>query len=188
MRSAESASGEFSSWEKLLIFILCSYASFSLLVYVDVKSLVDKIPATVPFKSLAIFGGFFVVFWVVLSYRLCGKWYGVITALLAVSMCLLVSPWFGVIKPDWFSIFGIISFFALGILTETTNGGFGNLACMLINWGAAYAFHVAPVTLFGLITMSIAAFISGLVGDLIGRKVADIVSTAFLPKKIEQEI
>ena len=176
MRSAEGVSG---SWEKVLIFLLCSYASFLLLVFVDVKWLVDKIPLTVPFKSLAVFGGFFVVFWVVLARRLCGKFYGVFTAILAVSMCLLVSPWFGVTKPEWFSVFGLISFLALGVLTEAFNGGVGNLACSLINWAGAFAFHVANVTFEGVIVMSVVAFASGYIGDLIARRFSELLRTAF---------
>lgn len=185
MRSAENVSGDFSAWEKLLIFIACSYASFTLLIYLNVKSLVDQIPVTVPFKSLAVFGGFFVIFWVVLSYRLCGKWYGVFTALLTVSMCLLVSPWFGIIRPEWFSVFGLISFTVLGFATEISNGGIGNLLCMLINWGAAYMFHVASITLIGVLIMSAVAFVSGYIGDMLGKKVAKIISTVFLYKNIE---
>ena len=165
MRSAEGVFG------KIIVFLLCSYASFSLLVYLDVKWLVDKIPLTVPFKSLAVFGGFFVVLWVAIARDICGRGFGTLTAILSASLCLLVSPWFGIVRPEWFSIFGIISFLALGLATDYVNGGVGNLSCMLVNWIGAYAFHVAKVTVEGVVLMGVVAFLSGLLGDGLAKRI-----------------
>ncbi len=169
MRSVEGVFG------KVLVFLLCSYISFSLLVYLNVKWLVDKIPLTVPFKSLAVFGGIFVVLWVAIAREICGKGFGILTAISSVSLCLLVSPWFGIVRPEWFSVFGILSFFFLGLGTDYLNGGVGNLSCMLVNWIGVYVLHVAKITLMGVVFMGIVAFLSGLLGDEMAKKIVSFL-------------
>ena len=161
MRSVEGVFG------KIVAFLMCSYVSFTLLVYVDVKQFVDRIPLTVPFKSLAVFGGFFVVLWVAMAREICGKGFGTLTAVLSASLCLLVSPWFGIVRPEWFSVFGILSFLLLGIGTDYFNGGIGNLSCMLVNWIGAYLFDVAKITPLGVMAMGTIAFVSGYMGDVL---------------------
>ncbi len=184
MRSVVSASGESRppqpSLTSLLVRVFTAlvlgYASYNLLT-LNLKPIFDTyIPLVAPFKSLAIVGGFLYVFWVSLSHRLCGRGFGVVTALAAVSMCLLTAPWYGVTSPYYYSVFGLASFLAMGILTEYLNGGFGNLACLLINWVSAYAYNVAKVSLIGVLALVPVAFASGLAGDYAARGLYRIVS------------
>ncbi len=165
MKSADFASGRI---EKILISVISAYIIFLLLTYINLKPLLDTIiPLNAPFKCISVLGGFLIVFWVALAYKLCGKGYGIMTALLAISFCLLVSPWFGVINPYWFSAIGFISFLVLGILVEHVNGGVANLACTTINWmgvliSGIVKFHLVDFAILGMI-----AFLSGYAGDLV---------------------
>jgi len=180
MRYAEGVSGEFVSGqvEKVLVSVICAYIIFTLMTYLKLKPVLESIfPFKTPFKNIAVLGGFLIVFWVVLAYRACGKGYGIATAVFAVSFCLFVSPWYGVITPYWFSVVGFISFLVLGILTEYVNGGAGNLACIAINWLAVAALGIVKMSLAGVAVMGAIAFISGYIGDLAARKAVKVIAS-----------
>ncbi len=176
MKYAEDVSGSFvtGSVEKLLVSVICAYIVFTLLTYLKLKPVLESlIPLNAPFKNIAVLGGFLIVFWVSLAYRACGKGYGIATALLAVSFCLFVSPWYGVIIPYWFSLAGFASMLALGILTERVNGGVGNLACIAINWFAADVAGITKISLLAVIVLGAVAFASGYAGDYLAKKVIE---------------
>ena len=173
MRSAGSASGE-----RFLVFLLCSYASFTMVTYIRLRQILKPIPLDIPFKGLAILGGFTVVFWVVLAKELCGRWYGVLTSLTSISMCLLVSPWFGVVNPPWFSVIGFLSFLILGLVTETISGALGNLSCLLMNWISSYLLGIARFSFPGLILFSAIAALSGYAGERLARLTVRVMSPA----------
>ncbi len=178
MRYVEDVSGSFvsGSVEKLLVSVICAYVVFTLMTYIDLKPILEAlIPLKAPFKNISVLGGFLIVFWVSLAYRSCGKGYGIATALLAVSFCLFVSPWYDVIKPYWFSVAGFLSFLLLGVLTEYVNGGVGNLACILVNWSAAVIAGFIKVNLLAFAVLGFVAFISGYAGDLAAKKVIELI-------------
>ncbi len=170
MRFAESVSGE-----KILVFLLCSYASFTMVTYIHLKHLMKAIPLQIPFKGLAVFGGLMTVFWIAAAKEICGRGYGVLTSVMTISMCLLVSPWFGIVDPPWFSIVGFASFAILGIATETIGGGFGNLLCMLTNWAAVYTLGIAKISIAGLISFSLISFASGYIGERLAKAFVRII-------------
>jgi len=169
MKSAKIAFGEF---EKLLIAFLCSVLAF-LMFKLPVREFFSFLAVEVPFKGLAVVGGFTIVFWISLAYRLCGKYYGIATALLVASLCLIANPWFNIYTPEWFSIYGLISFLFLGILTEKLNGGFGFSGFILVNWVALAIHHsifFSPV--LGAVFLVI-SFLSGLAGNKIAFFIVD---------------
>lgn len=123
-----------------------------------------------PAVGTSVFGGVVFVFWIALAYNLIQKRYSaIVTSLFIVSFCLIMGPWYGVIKPEWFGIYGIIALLSMGASIELINkkfinGGVGNFLCLIITW-AAIGIHTgvwiepifAPV-------MAIAGFISGCIG------------------------
>jgi len=158
---ADVVSGEL---KKLGLAFCSALCSFLINIY-PIRSILNALGFKVPFLGLALFGGFVFVFWISISYRMLGKNYGVITALLIVSLCLLVSPWYGITNPEWFGVYGLISFFLMGFLTERLNGGFGNSVCLLINWLAlGYHHNIWVQADLGIALIAI-SFISGFVGN-----------------------
>ncbi len=171
----------FNEWLLILIFALCG-ALMDL--YLPLKSFLDGLEMTGPTKGMALFGGFFFVMWVYLGRKVIDKKYaGLTTAILLISFCLFLSPWYGVTSPYWFSLYGLLALFALGIWVELlygkwdwVGGGLGNLFCLGITW-LAFGFHrqiwadakQAPLPL-------LAAFISGVVGVLLARIIAKLIS------------
>lgn len=171
----------FNEWLLILIFALCG-ALMNL--YLPLKSFLDRLDMTGPTKGMALFGGFFFVMWVYLGRKLIDKKYaGLAIAIILISFCLLLSPWYGVTAPYWFSIYGVLALLALGILVELfyekcdwVGGGLGNLFCLVITW-LAFGFHrqmwaeanQAPLPL-------VAAFISGVAGVLLARVVAKLIA------------
>jgi len=174
MRSAQNASGDsLRALGKLLTALVLAYASYLLMTGLRVKELLEvALPVALPFKSLAVFGGFMYILWIVLAYRLCGSGFGIATALIASSLCLASSPWFGVASPWWFSVYGVVSFLAAGILCERAHGALANAVFGLINWVAAFVHHVAQLTALGLLTGLAIAALSGALGDFIARVAA----------------
>ncbi len=178
MKYAEGVSGEFVSGqiEKVLVSVICAYIIFTLMTYLKLKPILESIfPFNAPFKNIAVLGGFLIVFWVVLAYRACGKGYGIATAVFAVSFCLFVSPWYGVITPYWFSVVGFISFLVLGVLTEFFNGGVGNLACIAINWAAVALLGIVKLSAVGVVVLGALAFVSGYLGDFAARRAVKVI-------------
>ncbi len=178
MKYVEDVSGSFvdGTIEKLLITVISAYIIFTLMSYLNLKPILEAIiPLKAPFKNISVLGGFLIVFWVSLAYRSCGRGYGIATALLAISFCLFVSPWYDVIKPYWFSLVGFISFLALGILTEYVNGGVANLVCILINWFFAVFAGIVEFHPIAFAILGVVAFISGYVGDYVAGKAINLI-------------
>ena len=154
----------YSTREICLMFV-CASISCLINTY-PIKAILSNLNINAPALGMAIFGGFVFVFWISLAYKIVNKPYsGVFTSLLVVSLCLLISPWYGVVKPEWFGIYGIIAFFAMGVLIEKLNGGFGNLACLLITWFALIIHANVKIPLNIGILLAIISFISGFAGD-----------------------
>lgn len=171
----------FNEWLLILVFALCG-ALMNL--YLPLKSFLDRLDMTGPAKGMALFGGFFFVMWVYLGRKLIDKKYaGLATAVLLISFCLLLSPWYGVTSPYWFSLYGLLALLALGVMVELfyvkrdwLGGGLGNLSCLGITW-IAFGFHQqiwaeANQALLPLL----AAFISGVAGVLLARVVSKLIA------------
>jgi hypothetical protein len=163
---------------ELGMIALCAFASAMLNTYLPIKAFTQWLGIPGPAAGMALLGGFIFVFWVVLAHAIIKKKYaGVATSLLIASFCLLITPWYGVISPPWFGVYGIIALLSMGIFVElagskskfrgVTGGGLGNLACLGITWIAigVYAGVWVPPKLAPILIL--AAFISGSVGSLI---------------------
>lgn len=173
MKSADAVSGEILN---LAVAASLALISFLITATYPAKVLSKFLGVDVPFLGIAVLGGFIFIFWISIAYRILGKNFGIITALLIASFSLLVTPWFGITDPPWFGVYGLISFFLMGLLTERINGGFGNFACLMVNWLAlGYHYNVYP-PLHLAISFAVVSFISGFVGD----KLAYIVSKRIL--------
>jgi hypothetical protein len=171
----------FTEWLRILMFALCGALMNS---FLPLKSILDRVDMTGPAKGMALFGGLFFVMWVYLGRKVISKKYaGLATAILLISFCLFMSPWYGVSSPSWFSLYGLAALIAIGIWAELLHGrwdwvggGLGNLFCLGITW-LAFGFHrqiwadgkqaFAPL---------LVAFISGAAGVLLGRVVTKCIT------------
>ena len=166
-RSAETVIGEV--WRIVLTFLLAFISFYSITLY-PARALSAILGIVgVPFLGIALLGGFILIFWVSTAYTIAGESYGIITALLAAAFCLFTNPWFGISEPAWYGVYGLTSYFFAGLLTEKLNGGFGNLACLLVNW-LALGFHhgIWPPLTLAIIFLA-TSFASGLAGDKLAR-------------------
>jgi hypothetical protein len=177
----------FNEWLLILIFALGGALMNS---FLPLRAFLDGLNMTGPTKGMALFGGFFFVMWVYLGRKLIGKRFaGLATAIFLISFCLFLSPWYGVLSPSWFSLYGLFALVALGIWVETLygkwgwiGGGLGNLFCLLITW-FAFGFHLniwaeakrAPLPL-------LIAFISGALGVLVARIAVEGIIGKFYKK------
>lgn len=167
---------------ELLLIFLFALASAMLNTYLPIKAFTEYLGIPGPAAGMALFGGFIFVFWVALAHAIIKKRYaGIVTSLLISSFCLLINPWYGVISPIWFGIYGVIALLSMGIFVELTGakritgGGAGNLACLVITW-IAIGIHAgvwtqpkwAPILI-------LAAFVSGCLGSLMAYWVAKVV-------------
>ncbi|AEH06067.1 hypothetical protein [Methanothermococcus okinawensis] len=130
-----------------------------------------------PFLGPAIFGGIQWIFWVVLGKELCGKYYGIVIALLMAGFYLMVQPWFNIVSPTWYSIVGVISAIVLGYLTEKYNGAVGLASFVIINWAcfaglAQYPTWSSAYTYSGLGIAFVLSIVSGYVGDIVAKYIA----------------
>ena len=169
----------FSLFEWAIIIIL-ALASGLINSYLPIKSITEHIGIPGPAAGMALFGGLIFVLWISLACQITKKKYsGIITSVFIASFCLLIHPWYGVVEPVWFSIYGIAGLLCLGVVIELTGsrsswlailgGGLGNLSCLAITW-LAIGFHTgiwipsefAPLLIFG-------AIVSGSAGVLLAR-------------------
>lgn len=168
-----------------VIIISLALASALTNAYLPIKSITEYFGIPGPGAGMALLGGIIFVLWICLAHRITKKKYcAIITSLLIASICLLIRPWYGIMSPAWFSIYGIIGLLCMGVIIELTDrksswlavvgGGLGNLSCLTITW-LAIGFHtniwvtagVAPFLIFG-------AIISGSIGVLIAREIMRI--------------
>ncbi|MCK4476552.1 MAG: hypothetical protein KAU16_07475 [Methanophagales archaeon] len=168
---------------ELGMIALCAFASAMLNTYLPIKTFTEYLSIPGPAAGMALLGGFIFVFWVALAHAIIKKRYaGIVTSLLIASFCLLIAPWYGVVSPIWFGVYGVIALLSMGIFVELTGaksgfrgvigGGIGNLACLGITWvaiGVHAGVWVPPKYVPILI---LAAFISGCVGSLIAHLIA----------------
>jgi len=160
------------------LILLFALASAMLNTYLPIKTFSQWLGIPGPAAGMAFLGGFIFVFWVALAHAMIKRRYaGIITALFIAAFCLLIHPWYEIVSPPWFGIYGVIALLLMGLFVEligskskfrvATGGGLGNLACLGITW-LAIGIHVgvwipskwAPV-------LMLAAFVSGGVGSLI---------------------
>jgi len=155
---------------RLALTFLLAFISFYIVTSYPAKALSAILGiAGVPFLGIALLGGFILIFWVSTAYTIAGENYGIITALLAAAFCLFTSPWFGISEPAWYGVYGLTSYFLAGLLTEKLNGGFGNLACLLVNWFALGFHHGIWPSPTLAVTFLATSFASGLAGDKLAR-------------------
>jgi hypothetical protein len=129
---------------------------------------------------MALFGGIIFVLWIYLAYRIIKKKYaGIITSIITACICLFIRPWYGIMDPFWFSIYGIIGLLSMGVIIEVmenrfsqsgmVGGGAGNLSCLIITW-LAVGFHTGTWVPFpAWLLLAIGAFVSGSIGVLIAQ-------------------
>lgn len=170
------------------IIISFAVAGALLNTYIPMKDIVQGIGIPGPAAGMALFGGFIFVVWISLAYKLVRKRYtGIIVSLLLVFIILLFHPWYGVENPFWFSIYGIIGLFFMGLIIELTEkeessllrpmlgGGLGNLTCLVITWVAIGTHLDIWVPLEFCFFLVLGAVVSGAMGVLIAHAVEGIV-------------
>ena len=167
--------------------IIISLALVSALMntYIPIKSITEHLGIPGPAAGMALLGGVIFVLWISLAHQITGKRYsGIITSILIAAICLFIRPWYGVVDPSWFSLYGIIGLGCMGAIIELMSrsywrgiigGGLGNLCCLVITW-LAIGFHsatwvpkeFAPFLILG-------AIISGGIGVLIAQGITKMV-------------
>ena len=167
--------------------IIISLALVSALIntYTPIKSITKYFGIPGPAAGMALFGGIIFVLWISLAHQITRKKYsGIITSVIVASICLFIHPWYGVMSPSWFSLYGIVGLGFMGAIIELMSrsywrsiigGGLGNLCCLVITW-LAIGFHAgtwvpkewAPSLILG-------AIISGSIGALIAQAITRIV-------------
>jgi len=129
----------------------------------------------VPCLGLGLLSGVLYVFWIALAREMYGKGWGTVVSALTVSILLLNGPWYGVVNPPYFGVFGFVSFIAMGLLTDFVNGGLGSVVCLLINWLAFWVFRGIHAPLLMAFIVIVGAFISGFVFDYLAKKVVEML-------------
>ena len=174
----------FDAYE-LLMMALFAFVSSLLNTYLPIKSFTAYLGIPGPAAGMALLGGFIFVFWVAMAHTIIKKKYAaVVTSLLIASFCLLIAPWYGILSPPWFSIYGVIALLSMGVVVELTGdasklkgvigGGMGNLSCLGITWMAigVYAGVWVPSKYAPILVL--AAFVSGSIGALIAYRTEDL--------------
>ncbi len=157
-------------------------ASAMLNTYLPIKSITAYLGISGPAAGMAFLGGFIFVFWVALSYGIIRKRYaGIVTSLLIAAFCLLIYPWYGIISPIWFGVYGVIALLSMGIIVELTasasaseskyrgviGGGTGNATCLGITWVAIGVHAGVWISPRWAPVLMLAAFASGSAGSLV---------------------
>jgi len=179
---------------ELGMIALCAFASALLNTYLPIKAFTEYLGIPGPAAGMALLGGFIFVFWVTLAHAIIKKKYaGITTSLLIASFCLLIAPWYGIISPPWFGVYGVIALLSIGIFVEltaseskskfrgVTGGGLGNLACLWLTWIAigVHAGVWVPPKYAPILILS--AFISGSIGSLIALWITKAKRTFLTP-------
>ncbi len=174
----------FDAYE-LLMMALLAFVSALLNTYLPIKSFTVYLGIPGPAAGMALLGGFIFVFWVALARGIIKKMYAaVVTSLLIASFCLLIAPWYGILSPRWFSVYGVIALLSMGIFVELTGaasklkgiigGGMGNLVCLGITWIAIGVYAGVWVPPKWAPILILAAFVSGSIGALIAYWTEDL--------------
>ena len=169
-----------------LIIILLTVVSALINSYIPIKSITEHLGIPGPAAGMALFGGVIFVLWISLARQVTKKKHsGIITSLLIASICLLIRPWYGIVSPAWFSIYGLVGLLSMGAVIELTQsrstwlrilgGGLGNLSCLVITW-LAIGFHTGiwipreftPFLILGAIA-------SGCVGILLASGISRVI-------------
>ena len=179
----------FDAYE-LLTMVVCAFASALLNTYLPIKSFTAYLGIPGPAAGMALLGGFIFVFWVALAHAIIKKKYAaIVTSLLIASFCLLIAPWYGILSPQWFSIYGVIALLSMGMFVELTGvasklkgvigGGLGNLACLGITWIAIGVYAGVWVPSKYAPILMLAAFVSGSIGALIAYWTKDLLARIY---------
>ncbi len=168
------------------MIILLASTSALINTWLPIKSIAEHLSIPGPAAGMALLGGGIFVLWISLAHRITGKKYsGIITSIIIASICLLIHPWYGVVEPSWFSIYGIVGLLSMGVIVEVTGfgsfllgifgGGLGNLSCLVITW-LAIGFHTGAWTPAGAAPFLIfSALISGSAGVLLAHGIARVI-------------
>lgn len=167
------------------IIVSLALASALINTYLPIKSITAHFGIPGPAAGMALLGGVIFVLWISLAHQITRKRYsGIITSVFIAAICLFIHPWYGVMEPSWFSLYGIIGLGCMGMIIElmsrsywriVVGGGLGNLCCLVITW-LAIGFHTstwvpkewAPWLILG-------AIISGGIGVLIAQGITRMI-------------
>lgn len=166
---------------KLTIMFLSAAISTSLNLVLPIREVLNILGIPGPAGGIAVFGGFIFTFWIVAAYLIagCQRLSCLSTAILIPSFCMLFSPWYGVVDPPWFGIYGILAFTVAGAVVEwmyrcegglkslALGGGLSNMLCYLVTLIAIGAHtDLWPPQAFIPLNTSL-SFTSGLIGSLL---------------------
>jgi len=169
------------------IIVPLALASVLINTYLPIKSITAHFSIPGPAAGMALFGGFIFVLWISLAPLTIKKKYsGIITSILIAVISLFIHPWYGVISPSWFSLYGILGLGFMGAIIELMSrsywrsiagGGLGNLCCLITTW-LAIGFHTGTwVPKEWALFFIVGAIISGSIGVLIAQGVTTVIKT-----------
>ena len=166
------------------IIVSAGLVSALINTYLPIKSTTEHFGIPGPAAGMALLGGFIFVLWISLAHLLTKKYGSIITSILIAAICLFIHPWYGIVEPSWFSLYGIAGLGCMGAIIELTSrsywrgavgGGLGNLCCLVITW-LAIEFHTdiwvpkefAPFLVLGAIA-------SGCIGALLAQEIGKVI-------------
>ncbi len=167
------------------IIIFLALVSAVINIYIPIKSITQHFSIPGPAAGMALLGGFIFVLWISLARQIIERKYsGVVTSIIIAAICLFIHPWYGVVEPSWFSIYGIVGLGLMGAIMElmsrsywrsVVGGGLGSLSCLVVTW-LAIGFHTgswvpkewAPFLALGTV-------ISGGIGVLIAQGITKVL-------------
>lgn len=165
----------------LAVILISALVSAIINLQIPMKDVLNDLGIQGPAGGMALFGGLIFLLWISLAHLATGgkRFSGIATAILIVAFCLLASPWYGVVDPPWFGVYGVIAFLVTGSIIEASykvkqsntslaiGGGLGNLTCLLITW-IAIGSHTGVWLPQNMIpAYLVSAFLSGVVGSVI---------------------
>lgn len=169
------------------IIVPLALASVLINTFLPIENITQHFGIQGPAAGMALFGGIIFVLWISLARLTIKKKYsGPTTSVIVASICLFIHPWYGVISPSWFSIYGIVGLGCMGVVIELMSrsywrsiigGGLGNLCCLVITW-LAMGFHTgAWVPKEWVPFLILGAVISGGIGVLIAQGITAVMKT-----------
>ena len=182
--------GSYFDLEEWSAIVLLALGGTLFNLYLPFKAMAEGLDLPGPAAGTAIFGGLMFVVWISLGRKFTKKRCGGITvAVLLASFSILLRPWYGIISPSFFSIYGIVALFVLGLWIEVfrgrlelIGGGLGNLSCLGITW-LAFGIHLdrwPPSEYVPLLLSS--SFLSGIAGVLLARFIEKFFRRMFITK------
>ena len=165
--------------------ILLGVISYLLCIVIPTRAIAHALGLFIPASGTAIFGGLTMVLWIVFSELLYGYGASIITSLTLIGLLLVTAPWYGVVKPPWFSLVGLISVIVMGTIIYVgvrsnrvlIASGLSLLSMHFITWLFMSQIGIINLTTASVVLplLALTAYVSGLFGGVLARIICDVV-------------